>query len=1154
MMLWHHHPLICEQRQAMYIDPTGGWRYSPQDLHAWLEGDFAAWCEREAAEVRQGRLAPPAERQPDPVDDDLQLAARYGTAHEQKYLAQLRQQYPDLVEVPADAAQRAPATRAALHSGAPVIYQGWLEADEWCGIADFLHRTPEPSQLGDWSYQPSDTKLARSARPYFLLQLCLYADVLATMQGRRPTQLSVVLGDGTLRQFATNEYWYYYRHLRRRFIEFQRSWCAEDGPPDPAADRSHGRWSGAAAALLDARDDLSAVAGISGTQIAKLRQTGITSVAELAECPAAPCPAGMSAASFTRLRDQAAMQIRTRREGRIAWTLRTPDPTDPRRGLALLPPPSTLDVFYDIEGFPYAEAGLEYLQGATTVAADGGFQFHDWWAHDAASERVAFEQFIDWVYQRWQQDPGMHIYHYAGYERTAIARLSTRYGTREDQVDDLLRHNVLVDLLEVVRQGLIIGTPGYSLKLIEPLYLPPREGEVVSAMGSVAEYQRWLDSGESTDWADSPILKAIRDYNQRDCEATAGLRDWLLQRQQESGIAWQPLTVAEPSDTSPSPSPSGPGTAPAERQQSPAQLLAQQMLTRAESLTGEEQRLHQLLAWLLEYHRRDAKPLWWRYFERRIATAEQLAYDADCLADLRRTAADPLPDKQSLLYQYSFDPNQDSRLHPGDRVELIAPEPIKGTIASLDYDTGLLQIKRGKAQQTPMPSECHLIPLEHVAPGPLPGAIERYVRQWQDGGMPSRAIDDLLHRRRPRLSGRGAQPIVNPDAPLVAETIAAIRAMDRTTLAIQGPPGTGKSTTAAAVIATLLADGQRVGIMAQSHAVISHLLGKISATDPTATFPIFKVAGSEPVAPGVTRIAMTKDAATRFSGGADPVVVGGTAWFFARPELVDQFDYLFVDEAGQVSLANVVAAGQSARNIVLIGDQMQLAQVVQGSHPGESGMSALEYLLHGHQTIPADMGILLDRSYRMAPSICQFISDSYYEGRLGADPRTLNNRVEWDGLAAGIQFIPVAHQGDDQSSTAEVAVIAELITKLTGRPAHIAGRQLSLSAEQILVVAPFNAQVRALTATLNGAARVGTVDKFQGQEAPVVIVSMCASSLDDAPRGAGFLLSPNRLNVALSRAQALALVVGSPRLADVRVRSVEEMRLVNGWCRIQDGV
>jgi uncharacterized protein len=1120
----------------------GTFRFSPSDLIAWLEGDFAAWCEREKAEQRSGNGAA-SYRSTDPEDPELKLAARRGLEHERAHLEQLKTRYPELVEIAENAIDRAAATLAAMRAGAPIIFQGHLMAGNWAGLADFLHRIEGPSALGDWHYEPWDTKLARSAKPYFLIQLCAYAELLEALHERRPERLGFILGDGRAEHFRTDEFWHYYRRLKRQFETFQQGWNAE-AVPDPGADRGHGRWSEAAQAILEARDDLSLVAGISRGHIARLRDAGIHTLTALAQTPVSQVPARFSAITFDRLREQAAMQLSSRMSGGVEWAHRVIDPKE-RRGLALLPPASPQDIYFDIEGFPYAVGGLEYLFGATVRTGDQ-LQFHDWWAHDSVQEKKAFEGFIDWAYARWQADRRMHIYHYAGYERNAISRLSIKYATREFEVDHFLKQDVMVDLLTVVRQGMVIGTPSYSLKDIEHLYMPARTGEVTSAGGSVVAYQNWIDSGEPGNWQDSPLLEQIRDYNRDDCDSTAHLAAWLRERQQSAGIEWQPIVndaVELPlSETA------------------PAASLAAVLTAQANLLpeNSEARRVAQLLAWLLEFHRRDDKPMWWRYFERLGAEPEILKTDMDCLASLVRTATPPRKVQRSMAMEYAFDPEQDTKLHVGSKCVTTGPEQLRVTIETLDFDRGLVELKVGPKKT--LPDTLCLVPDEQQDTRKLRQAILHYVTEWNAGTIISPAVDDLIHRRPPRMLGGSSSTNVIPGTgDIVVETLTAVRALDNSTLAIQGPPGTGKTTTAAKVIAALLRDGKRIGIVANSHAVVMNLLCKIADVDATLDGQqLYKVGSYDHPLIDSGRITCIETKAAVDVIASGPMVIGGTAWLFSSPELRDSLDYLFVDEAGQVSLANAVAVGTSTRNLVLMGDQMQLSQPTQGVHPGESGESCLVYLLQKHQTIPPELGIFLGVSYRMHPEVCRFISDAFYEGRLTNAPFTANNKVQLPANAklargTGVMFIPVMHDGNTQGSDEEVDQIEQLVIELLQGTVTIKdepSRPMQLN--DILVVAPFNMQVRALKRKLGADARVGSVDKFQGQEAPVVIVSMCASTLDDAPRGAEFLLSPNRLNVAISRAQAMAIVVGSPKLGDVRVRTVEEMKLVSGWCRIAE--
>ena len=288
----------------------------------------------------------------------------------------------------------------------------------------------------------------------------------------------------------------------------------------------------------------------------------------------------------------------------------------------------------------------------------------------------------------------------------------------------------------------------------------------------------------------------------------------------------------------------------------------------------------------------------------------------------------------------------------------------------------------------------------------------------------------------------------------------------------------------------------------------------------------------------------------------DGCCFGGTAWAFSNEHVKDSFDYLFIDEAGQVSVANMIGMSQSCSNIILMGDQMQLGQPIQGTHPGESGMSILDYLLEDHATIPSDIGVFLPKTFRMHPNVCDMISRQVYEGKLSSDEVTHKHVVATSGplitQPSGVCFVPVAHEGNTQGSPEEVAQITAIANELIGSPYWLDpdGNERVIGWGDILFVAPYNYQVNLLRAALGDEARIGSIDKFQGQEAPIVILSMCASDAADSPRGIDFLFSKNRLNVAISRAQALAIVVGNPKLAQTSVNSLKQMEQINFFCDI----
>jgi uncharacterized protein len=261
-------------------------------------------------------------------------------------------------------------------------------------------------------------------------------------------------------------------------------------------------------------------------------------------------------------------------------------------------------------------------------------------------------------------------------------------------------------------------------------------------------------------------------------------------------------------------------------------------------------------------------------------------------------------------------------------------------------------------------------------------------------------------------------------------------------------------------------------------------------------------------------------------------------------------DVLVVDEAGQMALANAIAVGPAAGSLVFLGDPQQLRQPSHGSHPPGVDRSVLDHLVGDEDTMPPQFGLFLETTYRMHPAVCSYISEVFYDGKLEPDPMNVQQEVLGQAPAAGLLYKPVPHTGNRTISLEEVEQVGATVRELLGRPWRDRHKNIQqLLGSDILVVAPYNAQVRWLMEKLPQDVRVGTVDKFQGQQAPVVIYSMATSSADDAPRGVDFLFSLNRLNVAVSRARSLAILVASPSLLMARCRNPRQMRLVSALCR-----
>ena len=1125
--------------------------YSPTDLIQFFESEFACWMERY-------RLEEPAAFVRDAVDEMQQILFRMGQEHEGKYLEFLQSNYDVYV---VEAADSWATTQAAMKAGHHYIYQANLQHGDFMGYADFLVRVEQPSNLGNWSYIPLECKLALNPKPLFIIQSCCYCDLLASIQGVIPTEFYLLLGNAEVKPFRTEDYIHYYRQLQRSFLQFIAAFNAAE-PPIPRGN-SHGFWQDEAERKLLELDHLSQVANITRTQIRRLEAAGITTMQQLADVDPASRIFRLDAQIFRRLNQQARLQKQSVGLEVPCYEVIPPIANDLYRGLALLPPASSMDVYFDMEGYPLVDGGLEYLFG---VSYEGeGLHYRDWWAHDSREEKQAFEQFMDWAYARWQQDPQMHIYHYAPYEPTALKRLMSQYATREDELDDLLRAGVMVDLYRIVQQGVRVGGNNYSIKTLEKIYWQKRQGEVKNAQDSVVQYFQWVQQRDRNPPLADRLLANIRHYNRDDCESTKYLVDWLRQLQIEYDIPYLPKPGQEPSDQTQT-----------KRQSviAPAAQLAEQLLTQIpvepEGDAGNWQ-LQELLAHLLQFHRREAKPFWWQRFAWLEMEQADLYDELDCLAGIERTDDPPYrltPKSRSQAYNYRFDPAQDTKLSAETDCWFAPLQPLRGCkLEILDTERGSLTISISDNKLKTIRQDCpgweppqrtSLLPVDFRNTDQIGQAILATVRDWHQTRILPPALQDLLERRSPRIRNRPNGSLIPDEANF--DIIQSVLHLDNSALCIQGPPGSGKTFTAAQSILHLLQQGKTVAVSSTSHQVISNLLRRVAelAIEDNFNFQGAKVGGSsDDTVLNYPAIVWKEKMEEAYPPKYQ--LVGATVFQCCRQENQGRWDYLFVDEAGQVSLANLTAKARCAHNLVLIGDQMQLEQPIQGSHPGESGTSALGYFLNGRATVPPDLGVFLRNSFRMHPEICRFVSELVYEGRLTHHPNTVHHQLELPSVSSrlickgsGILFIPVEHEDNTQSSEEEVDIIHALVTELTGLPyvSDQGQKQGLIGNQEILIVAPYNMQVRKLKARLGDRARIGTVDKFQGQEAPVTIVSMCASSGDSATRGLEFLFDRNRLNVAISRAQCLSIVVGSPALALTSCSSIAQIELINTFCKV----
>jgi predicted RecB family nuclease len=1097
-------------------------------------------------------------RKPYFADPGMELLRKLGLQHEESYLHALQQDpQHSVTEIPnhiswADAVSR---TLEAMRRGVCAIYQPTFQEQLWGGQADFLIRVDTPSVLGAWSYEVVETKLARSAKTRAIIQLCFYSDALSRIQGVEPHWMHLVLG-GTSNpeKFPVQHYSAYFRKARR---EFDEAWqIAAETYPEPVEHCGICDWSTICEARWRADDHLSLVAGITRNQRKALTDRNVTTLAGLGAMPLAVGQKldGIGATALLRIREQARLQLKGRQLGRPIHELLLP--VQPEEGLAALPAPSPGDMFLDLEGDPYADdLGLDYLFGMMTPPNQPDTQpvYESIWSFDAASEKAALAKFIDTAMERLARYPDMHIYHYAAYEPTHIKRMAGRYGICIDELDRLLRGCIFVDLYRVVRQGVRASVESYSIKKIEALYgfdraITPRDAvlalqefEALSAFGKIRE-------------APPELLATIESYNRDDCLSTLRLRDWLEDRRTELEKATgQPLPR------------------PAIKSGDPGEDLADDIravtilkdrllagLPADETAWNEEHRALWLLAQLLEWHRREDKSAWREYFELRTLSAAELIENKNAMGGMTYVGEVGTVDR-SIIHRYRFPPQE----HAIDRAnELRDPKTGKaaGTLVSIDEQNGTLDLKRGMRSAVPHPGA--LIPYNIVGATVIRDSLLRLGKWVADHGISGhgefKAARDLLLRLPPGALATNTGPIINGQQATSERGKRLIESLCReaSVLAIQGPPGSGKTYTGARMVIELVKQGRKVGITAGSHKVISNLLEGICKAAEEAGVDLRVVQKGNDI-DGCEHRCVTQvdnDEISQALSCGVAQVAAGSPWLWSREDKTGCVDVLFVDEAGQMSLANVLAISQAAKSVVLLGDPQQLDQPQRGIHPPGAEASALSHLLNGQATMPADKGLFLAETWRLHPDICAFTSEVFYDGKLKARLENANQRLNTRGPldGTGLRFIPVPHTGNENESPEEVESVAEIVCHLlasrtTWTDKH--GKTVVLTLPDILIVAPYNAHISALRHKLRAGARIGTVDKFQGQEAPVVIYSMATSTPEDAPRGMEFLYSLNRLNVAVSRARCVAVIIASPALFTVQCKTVRQIELANACCR-----
>jgi predicted RecB family nuclease len=1107
---------------------------TPSKITAWLDCAHYLTLRNQ---VDDGSLRMPSQ----PFGSFARLLLDKGMQHEGACLSEYREEGLSIFEVP----KRTPGETFTdwverignpLEAGYDVIYQMPFVHDGIRGIADFLVRVDDPVQ-GHCAYEPIDAKLARlEAKPGHVLQLCFYAEALEALTGLPPRQLHLWLGSGDVEPLESAHFRPYWRRLRS-----QLKALVTDGhlgaptAPEPNDHCGFCEFAELCEGVWRDEDSLIYVAGIRRADRDGLGAAGVETLGELA---VRQDPVELIRPErLERLAEQASLQVDARTDPNSDPPYRTIQPDrDPTwgRGFELMPEPDDWDVYLDFEGDPFwrTDVGLFFLFGLITKSGDH-WDYRAFWAHDRAQEAAATHDLIEFLSARRSAHEGMHVYHYNHTERSALERLAADHGVGEVALASLVDTGLFVDLLPVVRNAVQVGIESYGLKQMERVTGYQRSHEIDRGSGAVVEYEKFMVHGEQ------PSLDRIAAYNEDDVRSTLALRDWLVALRPRD-MPWRVAVLVS--------------------QEVYPELDAQISALHAFGQGTPEQLLGELLGyWLRERSANKAPKL-----AKTALDVPILLDDPEVLAGLQFLGDVPRVGKngKAITPAKHFrwpDQTLDDDFGAGmSHLVLYSTESGQtGYAQVLDLDLNareVLLLWSARSQElATIPSV--VVNDDWVPARPKPETLSELAARVLDPsthGHPNRASMALLRGDQPVVeSGNG--PPNGRFGDEVNEITAWAPYLDHSYVAIQGPPGTGKTFRGAHIVHALIGAGRRVGITAMSHHAIDNLLAEILNVFADAGHTDALKAlrrGSEPAGgglPGVTYTDKNRDCAR---GNFN--LIAGTTWLFSNEEMRSApVDTLIIDEAGQLALADAMAASTSAKNLILLGDPLQLPQVSQASHPGGGGLSVLEHVLDGDVTIPSDRGVFLTETRRMHPDVCRFISEEIYEGRLHSHPSCAIQNTEF---GTGLRWLRAEHTDCSTESSVEADIVVEALGRLIRTNwINQHGVKSPLAVADFMVVAPYNDQVDLLRARLDNepllrGIRVGTVDKFQGQEAAVVIFTMTTSSSVDIPRGPGFLFSRNRLNVAISRARCLAYLVCTEELLNSRARTVEEMRLISTLC------
>ena len=1106
--------------------------YSPTDLNNFVSCKY---------HIKNDLLADEKKFKKREISADLKLRIKYGIEHETKHFKLFKNKNNPNVTINNKLTdeKRFEATKQALTKGYKLIYKAYFIEKNFRGEADFLLRVNTKSDLGNYSYEVYDTKITKNLRPKHVLQITGYSYLLGKLQNLLPRHMYLIDGNNKFNPYKVNEFIDYFTYTRNRFENILPTLKKSDIYPEKCSYCQYCPWLDVCEKRWGDDNYINQVARIRKSQVVKLKKEKIKTVEALAKTSANKIKSKINQSTKIRLVQQAKLQEEKRLTGKSKFIF---NETEVGRGFYKLPKENEGDIFYDIEGFPQSEKRpFEYLHGIFYL--NGKKQEYKNFTvkkYQQGEEKRIFVELIHFLKKHFDKYPDAFIYHYNDYEKRALKDLSNEYSSTfpdgVNLIDKLLRQEKFIDLFRVVEQCMQTSEKDLSLKTIEKFYRKERSAKIKTADDSIRLFDDWCATN------DQKLMKDIISYNEEDCVSTYDLREFLCKN--------KPDNIP---DFSQSDEEKDMNSEFKDFEKREIDLINQLEKKR----NKENTKMVDDLISLVGFHRREAKPDIWAYYDRMEKSPEELEDDPECIGNciFIKEIAEENPKRRRFKYKFN---DQNFKIKEGEYASDIFEKGIGRIekIEEIDENENFIEIsieKKRLALRNGMPKVANLGPPSSPRTGVISAALYKFIEDFSDNKKTKyKCIEDFLKNNYPDIKSlKSGGTIIDYSKDIIDQSINAVKKLNSSFLLIQGPPGAGKTYTSAKIILSLIKDKKKVGINSNSHKAINNLLLKIEelAAEENFKFEGFKKSSKEVDKFNGKNIRESRiELVTK-----NCLIYAGTAWLFSDARLDQQLDYVFIDEAGQVSLANSIAIATTTKNIVLIGDQMQLSQPIKGTHSKNSGKSSLNFLLEDHDTIPLNRGIFLDKTRRLNEKICKYVSDSFYESRLKPHAITYERKVSLslkDIGNEGIYYLPASHSDCTQRSDEEANTIKTIFNKIKGKEITESGKNSKITNDDVMVVAPFNMQVNHLTKVLGKGSRVGTIDKFQGQEAKVVFISMTSSDPENIPRHKEFFFSRNRLNVAISRAECVAVILFNPNLLLTQCQKINEMRLINNFCKL----